>query len=58
MAEADQIIDGNLLVAKSLAHFSVEHMFGVVGIPVTSFANCAVSLGIRFIAFHNEQSAG
>lgn len=58
MAEADQTIDGNLLAAKSLAHFGVEHMFGVVGIPVTSFANRAVSLGIRFIAFHNEQSAG
>ncbi|CBI33600.3 unnamed protein product, partial [Vitis vinifera] len=33
-------------------------MFGVVGIPVTSFANRAVSMGIRFLAFHNEQSAG
>lgn len=33
-------------------------MFGVVGIPVTSFANRAVAAGIRFIAFHNEQSAG
>lgn len=51
-------IDGNVLAAKSLARFGVEHMFGVVGIPVTSLANRAVSLGIRFIAFHNEQSAG
>ncbi|KAK7266720.1 hypothetical protein RIF29_19371 [Crotalaria pallida] len=51
-------IDGNVLVAKSLAKFGVRHMFGVVGIPVTSLANRAVSLGIRFIAFHNEQSAG
>ena len=58
MAESNQTIDGNLLAAKSLAHFGVDHMFGVVGIPVTSFANRAVSLGIRFIAFHNEQSAG
>lgn len=33
-------------------------MFGVVGIPVTSFANRSVALGVRFIAFHNEQSAG
>ncbi|KAF5747452.1 2-hydroxyacyl-CoA lyase [Tripterygium wilfordii] len=51
-------VDGNLLAAKSLARFGVSHMFGVVGIPVTSLANRAVSLGIRFIAFHNEQSAG
>lgn len=57
MAEFGEI-DGNVLVAKSLAQFGVQHMFGVVGIPVTSLATRAVSLGIRFIAFHNEQSAG
>ncbi|KAE9620139.1 putative oxalyl-CoA decarboxylase [Lupinus albus] len=51
-------IDGNALAAKSLAKFGIRHMFGVVGIPVTSLANRAVSLGIRFIAFHNEQSSG
>ncbi|XP_057760416.1 2-hydroxyacyl-CoA lyase [Arachis stenosperma] len=51
-------IDGNVLAAKSLAKFGVQHMFGVVGIPVTSLATRSVSLGIRFIAFHNEQSAG
>ncbi|XP_021737444.1 2-hydroxyacyl-CoA lyase-like [Chenopodium quinoa] len=51
-------IDGNTLVAKTLAHSGVTHMFGVVGIPVTSVATRAVSQGIRFIAFHNEQSAG
>ena len=33
-------------------------MSGVVGIPVTSLANRAASLGIRLLAFHNEQSAG
>ncbi|CAI8594578.1 unnamed protein product [Vicia faba] len=57
MAEQKQI-DGNVLAAKSLAQFGVRNMFGVVGIPVTSLATRAVSLGIRFIAFHNEQSAG
>ncbi|KAM1298993.1 hypothetical protein ACFX2F_025733 [Malus domestica] len=51
-------VDGNQLIAKALARFGVDRMFGVVGIPVTSLANRAVSLGIRFIAFHNEQSAG
>ncbi|CAN6864492.1 unnamed protein product [Brassica oleracea] len=51
-------IDGNTLVAKSLSHLGVTHMFGVVGIPVTSLATRAMALGIRFIAFHNEQSAG
>ncbi|GAY43832.1 2-hydroxyacyl-CoA lyase [Citrus sinensis] len=51
-------IDGNTLAAKSLSLFGATHMFGVVGIPVTSLANLAVQLGVRFIAFHNEQSAG
>lgn len=51
-------IDGNTLIAKTLAHSGVTHIFGVVGIPVTSVATRAVAEGIRFIAFHNEQSAG
>jgi len=51
-------IDGNSVVAMSLASAGVDKMFGVVGIPVTSVATRAVALGIRFIAFHNEQSAG
>ncbi|KAH7846336.1 hypothetical protein Vadar_012671 [Vaccinium darrowii] len=50
--------DGNSLVALSLARAGCTHMFGVVGIPVTALATRAVALGIRFIAFHNEQSAG
>ncbi|KAJ9540990.1 hypothetical protein OSB04_027496 [Centaurea solstitialis] len=58
MAESSTLIDSNLLVAKALARAGVDRMFGVVGIPVTSLANRAVALGIRFIAFHNEQSAG
>ncbi|KAL0431362.1 UNVERIFIED_CONTAM: 2-hydroxyacyl-CoA lyase [Sesamum radiatum] len=51
-------VDGNSLVAMCLARAGVDKMFGVVGIPVTSLANRAVALGVRFIAFHNEQSAG
>lgn len=62
MAESDgktsSSIDGNTLAAMCLARAGVDKMFGVVGIPVTSLANRAVALGIRFIAFHNEQSAG
>ncbi|KAK4426594.1 2-hydroxyacyl-CoA lyase [Sesamum alatum] len=52
------MVDGNSLVAMCLARAGVDKMFGVVGIPVTSLANRAVALGVRFIAFHNEQSAG
>ncbi|KAG6473634.1 2-hydroxyacyl-CoA lyase-like [Zingiber officinale] len=59
MADASQIqIDGSTLVALSLARAGVQVMFGVVGIPVTSVATRAVAAGVRFIAFHNEQSAG
>lgn len=60
MADADRTstVDTNTLVAMCLARAGVNRMFGVVGIPVTSLANQAVALGIRFIAFHNEQSAG
>ncbi|KAM0965843.1 hypothetical protein FF1_021793 [Malus domestica] len=49
-------IDGNQLIAKAFAWFGVDRMFGVVGIPVTSLANHAISLGVWFITFHNEQS--
>ncbi|XP_075514789.1 2-hydroxyacyl-CoA lyase-like [Primulina tabacum] len=63
MADADHkipstMVDGNTLVAMCLARAGVDKMFGVVGIPVTTLANRAVALGVRFIAFHNEQSAG
>nr|ANG08541.1 pyruvate decarboxylase 3 [Diospyros kaki] len=52
------LLDGNAMVAKALARAGVDRMFGVVGIPVTSVATRAVAMGVRFIAFHNEQSAG
>ncbi|XP_041996482.1 2-hydroxyacyl-CoA lyase-like [Salvia splendens] len=51
-------IDGNALVSMCLSRAGIDRMFGVVGIPVTSLANRAQALGVRFIAFHNEQSAG
>ncbi|GMN28252.1 hypothetical protein TIFTF001_001984 [Ficus carica] len=62
MAESEPIsqllLDGNAVAAKSLARLGVDKMFGVVGIPVTSLATRSVALGVRFLAFHNEQSAG
>ncbi|KAK1326849.1 2-hydroxyacyl-CoA lyase [Acorus calamus] len=51
-------IDGAALAALSLARSGVPSMYGVVGIPVTSLASRAAASGVRFIAFHNEQSAG
>ncbi|RZR77751.1 hypothetical protein BHM03_00002923 [Ensete ventricosum] len=59
MADAPQtLIDGSTMAALSLARAGVQHMFGVVGIPVTAVATRAVAAGVRFLAFHNEQSAG
>ncbi|KAI5077879.1 hypothetical protein GOP47_0007703 [Adiantum capillus-veneris] len=52
------MVDGNMMAARALAKVGLEHMYGVVGIPVTSLATCAMKAGIRFIAFHNEQAAG
>ena len=52
------LVDRNLISAKAFAAAGVTLMFGVVGILVTSFAKRAVSIVIRFLAFHNEQSAG
>ncbi|KAF3339780.1 2-hydroxyacyl-CoA lyase-like protein [Carex littledalei] len=52
------VVDGSALAGRALAAAGVSHMFGVVGIPVTAVATRAVAAGVRFIAFHNEQSAG
>ena len=56
--DSQTLVDDNLLTAKAFTAAGVTHMFGVLGIPVTSFASRAVSIGILFLAFHNEQSAG
>ncbi|KAL6315215.1 hypothetical protein AAG906_037447 [Vitis piasezkii] len=56
--DSQTLVDGNLLAAKAFAAAGVTLMFGIVGILVTSFAKRAVSIVIRFLAFHNEQSAG
>ncbi|MCO5553953.1 hypothetical protein L7F22_007479 [Adiantum nelumboides] len=52
------MVDGNTVAARALAKVGLEHIYGIVGIPVTSFATCAMKAGIRFIAFRNEQAAG
>lgn len=46
------------VVAECLSHLGVDHMLGIVGIPVTQLASSAQANGIRFVGFRNEQSAG
>ena len=48
---------GAALVANALHQLGVKVIFGLVGIPVVQIAEEATALGIRFIAFRNEQAA-
>ena len=51
-------LKGSEVVARALRAQGVDFIFGVVGIPVTAIACAAQAVGIRFIGFRNEQSAG
>ena len=44
-------------IAQNLHDLGVRVIFGLVGVPVVQIAEEAIKLGIRFIAFRNEQSA-
>jgi 2-hydroxyacyl-CoA lyase 1 len=48
---------GAQLIARTLHELGVKAIFGLVGIPVIQIAEEAIALGIRFIAFRNEQAA-
>jgi 2-hydroxyacyl-CoA lyase 1 len=48
---------GAALIAKALQELGIKVVFGLVGIPVVQIAEEAIALGIRFIAFRNEQAA-
>lgn len=48
---------GARLIARALHELGVKVLFGLVGIPVVQIAEEAIALGIRFIAFRNEQAA-
>ncbi len=48
---------GAQVTARALHELGVKVIFGLVGIPVVQIAEEAIKLGIRFIAFRNEQAA-
>ena len=48
---------GAHIIAKTLQDLGVSVIFGIVGIPVVDIAEEAIKLGIRFLAFRNEQAA-
>ena len=47
---------GARVIAQALHDLGVKVIFGLVGIPVVDVAEECIDLGIRFIAFRNEQA--
>jgi 2-hydroxyacyl-CoA lyase 1 len=50
-------IDGASIIARELKKQGVEHVFGIVGIPVQPIAGACQKLGIKFYGMRNEQAA-
>src|SRR5690606_14346328 len=50
-------VDGATIIARALRDQGVEHIFGVLGVPVYPIAYAAEKEGIKFYAFRNEQAA-
>src|SRR5205807_2488075 len=50
-------IDGATLIARSLKQQGIDHLFGVVGFPVTAIAAAAQKEGVAYLGVRNEQSA-
>jgi len=50
-------IDGATLMARSLKQQGIDHLFGVVGFPVTAIAVAAQKEGVAYLGMRNEQSA-
>ena len=52
------LTDGMHLMVDALKRNGVDTIYGVVGIPITDLARHAQEVGIRYIGFRHEQSAG
>jgi len=50
-------IDGATIIARELKKQGVEHVFGIVGIPVQVIAGACQRQGIKFYGMRNEQAA-
>jgi 2-hydroxyacyl-CoA lyase 1 len=49
--------NGARIIAQTLKNLGVTAIFGIVGVPVSDIAEQAITIGIRFIGFRNEQAA-
>ncbi|KAF2790294.1 hypothetical protein K505DRAFT_377634 [Melanomma pulvis-pyrius CBS 109.77] len=47
---------GAKVIAQALQKLGIKVIFGLVGIPIVQIAEESIALGIRFIAFRNEQA--
>ncbi|BBG61354.1 MULTISPECIES: oxalyl-CoA decarboxylase [Providencia] len=52
------LTDGMHIIIDALKKNDIDTIYGVVGIPVTDMARHAQAVGIRYIGFRHEQSAG
>jgi 2-hydroxyacyl-CoA lyase len=50
-------VDGATLMARSLKQQGIDHLFGVVGFPITPIAAAAQQEGVAYIGMRNEQAA-
>jgi len=50
-------VTGATLIARSLKQQGIDHLFGVVGFPVTPIAEAAQKEGVNYIGMRNEQTA-
>src|SRR5712692_2399297 len=50
-------VDGATLIARSLKQQGIDHLFGVVGFPVSPIAAAAQKEGVAYIGMRNEQAA-
>ena len=50
-------ISGAQLIARSLKQHRIQHMFGIVGVPVVPVAFAAMQEGIDYYGMRHEQSA-
>src|SRR6476646_12214416 len=50
-------VDGATLIARSLKQQGIDHLFGVVGFPITAIAVAAQKEGVAYLGMRNEQAA-
>ena len=50
-------VDGATLIARSLKQQGIDHLFGVVGFPITAIAAAAQKEGVAYLGMRNEQAA-